>query len=252
MGITGTQSPGRIGSRNDAALSSNPGRTRQPGSGPAAYREPQDTRQDIKTWLELRRGPGIFPDPCFFIGDMQLTIFDRPMGGRRALVVKKAEQFVFPFPGILHADPLRAPDPRPAVRIKHEIESVSGQVPSVYGTSYLESARELARAGEIGFPSVQGLGRPDEDRLAAAGLANNDIEHLVHPVNEVNVGMARGSEHDLRAFCEAFGRVGRQILGADVGFGFHNARPEFPSANAANKDRPNQAPGQLFRIAPVE
>ena len=174
------------------------------------------------------------------------------MGNCLALVIKEAEWFVFPFPGILHADPLRTPDPRPVVRISYEIQRAPGQVQSVCGMSDLERARELARAREIDLPVTQGLGSPDEHCLTAAGLARHNIEHLIHPVNQVNVGMPRGTEQNFRVLRAAFGGVGCEVMGTDIGFGLHDARPVFLPANATNEDRPDQVPGELFRITLVE
>jgi hypothetical protein len=43
-----------------------------------------------------------------------------------------------------------------------------------------------------------------------------------------------------------------EILGADVGFGFHDARPVFPVTHAMDEDRPDQVPSKFFCILTKE
>jgi len=46
-----------------------------------------------------------------------------------------------------------------------------------------------------------GFERSNEDRVGFARLAGDDIEHPVHAVGEVDIGMARWTEHDGRSLC---------------------------------------------------
>ncbi len=111
-----------------------------------------------------------------------------------------------------------------------------------------ERPRELARSGEIGLPAVERFRGTDQDRLAAAGLSGNDVEHLVHSVDEIHIGMARRAEHDFSPPGSAFGRVGRKIVRSDIGFCFHDAGAVFSAPNAADENGADEASRDPDRV----
>lgn len=78
-----------------------------------------------------------------------LLLIGRTMGNCLALIVKKTELFVFPFPRIFNADPLRPPDPRFVIRILEKKELIPGQIQAVCRTGDLERARKLARTRKL-------------------------------------------------------------------------------------------------------
>src|ERR1035441_4957883 len=62
----------------------------------------------------------------------------------------------------------------------------------------------------------------NEDAPGGAGRFAHQVEALIHPVDEVDVDVARRPEDDLRARGDAPRGVGGLVAGAEVGFGFHD------------------------------
>jgi len=103
------------------------------------------------------------------------------------------------------------------------------------------SARDGERQGDFGGARREVLefarGRPasahevqprdrfegaNQDASSSAGRFADQVEALIHPVNEVNVGVAGRPEDDLGARGDAACRVGGLVVCAEVGFGFDN------------------------------
>ena len=111
-----------------------------------------------------------------------------------------------------------------------------------------ESAREFARAGKISLPLIERFGRADEHGLCFASFTRDNIEHVVHPVDEVDVRMTSRAEHDLGPFCPAFGGVGSKVIGAEICFGFYDARPVLLAPNTMHENCSDQSARKLDRV----
>jgi hypothetical protein len=99
------------------------------------------------------------------------------------------------------------------------------------------------------LPAVERYGPSNQNGLRIIDAGCHDIEHVVHPVNQVHIRMTGRSEHDFGPFRPPLRSVARQIVSADVGFCFYDPRTQFPAANAADEHRPDQVAGQLDRGA---
>ena len=91
------------------------------------------------------------------------------------------------------------------------------------------AAGEVAGAASLahGLEASEGLKRPDEDAAGGAVGLGDDVEALVHPVDEIDVGMAGGAEDDAGARGESAGGVGSEIADTEVGFDFDDAAGGF-------------------------
>ena len=84
-------------------------------------------------------------------------------------------------------------------------------------------------------------------RTAAASpsAAADDVEAVVQPVDEVDIGPARRPEHDARAGRPPGARVAGTILRTAIGFGLHDATDPQSGAIVTHDDGPQQAPGHV-------
>ena len=128
-----------------------------------------------------------------------------------------------PGAGIVDADSWGGFDAGSVPRIIDDEELAAGQIKAVVSAGDLKGAGEFTGSGEVGGPAVEGFGGADEHRLRVAGYGGDDVEHFVHAVDEVDVGVPAPTEHDFGARGAAFGGVAGEIMGADVGFGFDDA-----------------------------
>ena len=89
--------------------------------------------------------------------------------------------------------------------------------------------REPARVRREGAPRGHqlepgdGLERADEDGVRLAVAGDDDVESPVHPVDEVDVRVARRPEHRLGARGASFGAVCGKVSRAAVGLGLDDA-----------------------------
>ena len=83
---------------------------------------------------------------------------------------------------------------------------------------------------------------------ALPSFTHDNIEHVVHPVDEVDVRMTSRAEHDLGPFCSAFGGVGSKVIGAEICFGFYDARPVLLAPNTMHENCSDQSARKLDRV----
>ena len=54
------------------------------------------------------------------------------------------------------------------------------------------------------------------------------VHAVIHPVDEIDVGVARRTEHDLCPLGQSLGRMRRQIMRAEIRLHLHNPANAFP------------------------
>ncbi len=95
-----------------------------------------------------------------------------------------------------------------------------------------ERARQLSGSirFEIRSDATHRLDRANEHRVTPPLAQRDDVEAVVHSINQKNVSMPRRTEERARALREAEARMARGVVGAAVGLGFDDARdPRFSS-----------------------
>ena len=78
------------------------------------------------------------------------------------------------------------------------------------------------------------------------------VDAVVEAVDEVDVGVAWGSEHDFGAWGAAFGGVGREVVGAEVGFGFDDAAGAEEAVDLVGEGCAEEVAGDFAGVAVVE
>src|SRR5947209_121310 len=96
------------------------------------------------------------------------------------------------------------------------------------------------------MPSIQRLGGADQHRLRVAKFAGDDVQHVVHAVDQIDVGVTAASEHNLGSRCAPLGCVTRQIVRPDVCLGFYNAGTQKSVISSTNENLADQRLGQSF------
>ena len=134
-----------------------------------------------------------------------------------------------------------------------EVYHAVGEVAAVvFFDGDIERASELAGTGEVGVPIIQRLGGADKHRLRVAGRAGDDVEHVVHAVDEVDIGVTCGAEHDFGARGATFGGMTGEVVGADVGFGFDDSGAALCMGGFVNEDRADEVGGDLLGVSGEE
>jgi len=147
-------------------------------------------------------------------------------GERRETRVNKAKRCVLPLRGVIDADPFRGNDSWLIVGSVQEIKLGSGKIHSVLRTGDLRCPGEPTWPREVRSPAVEWLGTRMSTAWASPAVPRHDVQHLVHPVNQVHIGVSRSSEEHLGSPRPPPGGVRRQVLGAEISFCLHNARPQ--------------------------
>lgn len=93
------------------------------------------------------------------------------------------------------------------------------------GTGGVKEGEAVLRAGDAeGAGEAAGPGdahnAPDQDAAGGAIGFGDEVQALVHAVNEVDVGAAGRSEDDAGSGCDASGGMGGFVVSSQVGFDF--------------------------------
>lgn len=113
-----------------------------------------------------------------------------------------------------------------------EIDPVGFGADRVGGADFGGSAEKIFGARHFGSPvlhrveSIEGFGGADEHGGADSGGLGGDVEHPVHAVGEVDVGVARFAEHDLVSGRGAAVGVAAGIVEPAIGFRLHDSGAE--------------------------
>jgi hypothetical protein len=78
------------------------------------------------------------------------------------------------------------------------------------------------------------LRSPYQNRLRVALFARDQVEHVVHAVDQIDVSIARRPKHDLGALRPTLRRMTREVVRTNVRLGF-----DYPSAQLPIADTPN-------------
>ena len=129
-------------------------------------------------------------------------------------------------------------------RIVQEIELASSQVQAVLRAGNLKCPSKPAGPREIGLPTVKWLSGADEHRLGFSHTSGHDVQHLVHPVDQVHVGPSCGAKQDLGSPRPPFGGVRCQIAKAEIRSVSRHAL-KCLSVHTAHEDLSDQRGSQL-------
>jgi hypothetical protein len=157
-----------------------------------------------------------------------------------------------PVPRVVDTDPGSLEDIR-GVRpeaVVDDIESRRFQQRPAQASIHLERLADQCRpraAADAG-PRLQGA---DQNRLRGALLASDEVQAVVHPVDEIHVGPARRPEHHTRSRGEASKGVRGAVLGSAVGLDLDQPPPAHHAAHLSNQQLAEQFPGHLQRV-PLE
>jgi len=99
--------------------------------------------------------------------------------------------------------------------------------------------------------AVKRLGSPDEDRTTPALGLGDGVEAVMHPVDQVDVGMSRRAEHDSVARGGTAVRMGGRIIG-EVGLGLDDAGNADPGVETAHDELSQEITGYVEGSAIVE
>ena len=168
----------------------------------------------------------------------------------RVICIEKAKWSILPFSGVVDTDPFRGNHPRLIRWIVQEIKLVSSQVEAVLRAGDLKCPSKPTGPREIGLPTVKRLGGADEYRLGFSHTSGHDVQHLIHPVDQVHVGPSCGAKQDLGSPRPPFGGVRCQIVRAEIRFGLHDTRLKCLPVNMAHEDLSDQRAGQFRRRSP--
>ena len=108
-----------------------------------------------------------------------------------------------------------------------------------------------------GFGESSGSGRAfdaaDKDCLGAFGGAGDDIEHLMNPIAEVDIGHPALTVHDFGAARPAVMGVARGILLTQIAFGFGDASADHGAVILADtEDFAAKGPCGVIGILKIE
>ena len=115
---------------------------------------------------------------------------------------------------------------------------------------YPQGTGELSRAREIGLPPADRLGRANEHALGLPLLLPGyDVEQVVHPVDEIDVGPAWRAEKNLGSPGAAVKGVGGTVEGTEVGLGLDDAGASLAPAHPMDEDFSDKVAGETLRGA---
>src|SRR5579871_5820203 len=169
---------------------------------------------------------------------------------RRVICIEKAKWSILPFSGVVDTDPFRGNHPRLIRWVVQKIKLVPGQVQAVLQAGDLKCPSKPTGPREIGLPTVKRAGGADEDRLSFPRTSGHDVQHLIHPVDQVHVDPPCGAKQDLGSPCPPFGGVRCQIVRAEIRFGLHNTRLKCLPVNMAHEDLPDKSASHFHRGPP--
>jgi hypothetical protein len=136
--------------------------------------------------------------------------------------------------GVWGQDPHRPPVQKGAIVSAIDAEG-PGEVSGAPGEAVFGPA--VRPAVSHGFDANQRFESADEDRFGDIRPGRDDIQAVVQPVDEVDVGAAPRLEHRGVAWRPpSAGRVRRAIFGADVCLDFHDPSGRLSPAHAALDD----------------
>lgn len=121
-------------------------------------------------------------------------------------------------------------NPKVAIWIE-EIQSVLGGFHTKGGADLCRTAEQVGITfgeGSVGahfLEGFEGLSGADEDGGADSGRLGGDVEHPMHAVREVDVGMSGRAEHDLVARGGASVGMASGIVDSSIGLGFDDLCP---------------------------
>jgi hypothetical protein len=100
--------------------------------------------------------------------------------------------------------------------------------------------------------AFQGHNRSKQHRTGGLLCFCDDVQHIVHAVDKVNVGHTGRAEHHLIAGCSTAGGVTGAVSGAKVCFCLSNDGTQTLSVNNTHQFLAQQLPGNGQGIAAVE
>lgn len=162
----------------------------------------------------------------------------------------ETEQAAGPRAGVVHADAAAANDGQGGgTDWFYEEEGISEEIGSIEGAIDVEGPAEQAGAAGIAGQVADGFEGTKENGCAVALGFGHHVQAMVEAVDEVHVGMARGTEHRAVPGGETAGRVGSAVMGAEVGLGFDNAADSEGAMDGPDDPVSEEVTGDLGGVA---
>jgi hypothetical protein len=165
----------------------------------------------------------------------------------------KPQQTFRPMLSIIHADP-RTPDHGKFFRNlrRGDEKIIAQQIMAIEAFIDLQRPAEQTRPGSLGGNIFHRLEGADQDRGRVSFPLRHHVHAEIHPVDEINIGVARRPEHDARPRRPALGGMRRQIVLAQIRLHLHDFPDAFNAGNLVDEQFPEQFPRDGFGIAVVE
>src|SRR6185295_12370392 len=89
----------------------------------------------------------------------------------------------------------------------------------------------------------------DQDGCGEFFPLSHNIQTMVHPIDEVDVGNPSWTKHDIRSLRSPFRRMARFVLQSHIGLRFDDFTREYTAIDGPNEILSNQRPRNLHRWA---
>ena len=115
-----------------------------------------------------------------------------------------------------------------------------------------ERARQPPGAVHAQIETAERLGGAQQHRLRLVDASGDDIQHVMHAVDQVDVGMTGRTEHDRRPRRPAAGGMTGEVVAAHVGLGLDEPGTQDAPADPPAEHLPEERHGHGFGIAGIE
>ena len=99
---------------------------------------------------------------------------------------------------------------------------------------------------------LHGFESAEENSRGVTVAFGNDIHAVIHPIDEIDVGVTRRAKHDFSAFGESAGGMGGEVVGTEVSLGFDDTANAGHAARLVNEQFTEQFLGDESGVAVVE
>src|SRR5271157_2115072 len=174
---------------------------------------------------------------------------DKPVAGDA-----KAQRLVGPFARVIDPDARSGLDLEVAGKIAGlgQDELAGCEVVPVQTAVNVQSAAEPARTARGGVDVADRFEGAEENGGGVVARAGHDVQAVVHAIDQVDIGMTGRAEHDLGAPGAAAGRVGSEVVRAQIRFGLDDPPDLAAAINAANDELAQEVPSHTLGVTIVK
>ena len=117
---------------------------------------------------------------------------------------------------------------RSGFRRRGDVKIVTEQVVRVQAPVNVQRAAEQAGTAGPAPDMAHRLDGAQQDGGRMTFALRHHVHAVIHPVDEIDVGVARRTEHDLGPLGQPPGRMRREIVRAEIRLHLHNPADAFP------------------------